>query len=93
MPATAISFKKDTLDLLRQIADREQRSLAAQVRVAVESWLQSPEGLAAVRKSGEPPRLGADALRTAQSAPPVGDEDKERMFAELQELMRKLLEK
>ena len=40
MPATAISFKKETLDLLKKIAAREGRSLASQVRTICEEWLQ-----------------------------------------------------
>jgi len=51
LPSTAISFKRETLDLLKKIAAREDRSLAAQVRTICEDWLQSPEGVAAIRKS------------------------------------------
>jgi hypothetical protein len=44
LPATAISFDKDTLDLLKAIAAADDRSLASLVRLAVSDWLQSPKG-------------------------------------------------
>ena len=68
MPATAISFKKETLDLLRRIANREGRSLASQVRTICEDWLQSPEGIAAIQKSEKSFDL-RDLVRLAKDAP------------------------
>jgi hypothetical protein len=44
MPATAISFDKDVLELLKKIAANEDRSLASLVRRVVNSWLESSEG-------------------------------------------------
>ena len=44
MPATAISFDKHVLELLKKIAANEDRSLASLVRRAVNTWLESSEG-------------------------------------------------
>lgn len=90
-PATAISFSKETLDLLRDIAKSEERSLAAQVRVAVESWLRSSEGVAAARKSKQK-ALDLGDLSGLSQAPP-SHEDKDRVFSELRELLAKYSEK
>ena len=49
--ATAISFPGETLKLLKRIADSEERSLAALIRIIVEGWLRTPDGSAAIRKS------------------------------------------
>jgi hypothetical protein len=91
--ASAISFNKETLDALRRIAEREGRSLASLVRFICEEWLRSPQGIAAIKRSQEPkepPRLGPHALNTAKNEPPTTDEEKERLFSELQEIMARL---
>ena len=89
MPATAISFKKETLELIREIAESEGRSLASQVRIMCEDWLRSPTGAVALKKAKTPkPDLNAlDAGRLAQDAPPKTIEDQERVLTELRELL------
>ncbi len=43
-PSTAISFDRDQLELLKRIADTDDRSLASLVRHCCKYWLQSAEG-------------------------------------------------
>lgn len=66
MPATAISFDKEMLKLLKRVADADDRSLASLVRLAVDSWLKSPEGLKMTRKAKRP--------ETAEKRVSMGDE-------------------
>ncbi len=73
MPATAISFEKDVLELLRKIAANEDRSLASLVRRVVDTWLKSSEGKELADKAtrteefratwGDHPALAAAARR------------------------------
>lgn len=86
-PATAISFDKETLDAIKEIAKSEERSLAAQVRIVVEAWLQSPEGIAALRKSKKKPLdLTTLDLQPRQDLPP-SNEGRERVLSELRDLL------
>ena len=89
MPATAISFKKETLELIRDIAESEGRSLASQVRIIAEDWLRSPTGVVALKKAKAPkPDLSAINLgRLQKSAPQKTIEDQERVLTELRELL------
>lgn len=93
MPATAISFKKETLELIREIAENEGRSLASQVRIICEDWLRSPAGIVAIKKAKTPkPDLSAlDIGRLAQSAPAKTTEEQERVLAELHDFLARYL--
>ena len=67
MPSTAISFPVAQLELLRRMAEADDRSLASLVRRAVDSFLRSNEGRELARKAQ---RIEA-AIESASRTPPV----------------------